>query len=125
MLKTGTLFQQSQTKARGLSDAPRTHAALCAASEEETMDPNIEDILKFRKMITPVIIQVVFWILVAIVVISGLFSLGDNFLYGLLMIILGPIVVRIYAEILIVLFKMNDWLAEINQTLTEIKNQRS
>jgi hypothetical protein len=76
-------------------------------------------------MITPVIIQVVFWILVAIVVISGLFSLGDNFLYGLLMIILGPIVVRIYAEILIVLFKMNDWLAEINQTLTEIKNQRS
>jgi hypothetical protein len=87
------------------------------------MDPQIDDILRFRKMITPLIIQVVFWFMVAIVVISGLVTMGDSFLTGLVIIILGPIAVRMYAEILIVLFKMNDWLGEISKSLDEIKNQ--
>jgi hypothetical protein len=88
------------------------------------MDPQMDDILKFRKMITPIIIQVLFWIGVAAAVISGLAAMGDDFFSGLVLIILGPIAVRLYAEILMVLFKMNDWLGEISQTLTEIKNQR-
>ena len=41
---------------------------------------------------------------------------GAMVLAGLLVILLGPVVVRVYCEILIVIFSIND-------TLTEIKNK--
>ncbi len=85
----------------------------------------MEDFLKFRKMITPAIIQILFWIGVVVSVLSGLvtmvFSFGRygggiaTFLGGLFIMILGPIGVRIYCELLILFFRMNE-------TLTEIKN---
>ena len=68
----------------------------------------MEDFLKFRKMITPVVIQILFWIGVVGVVIVGIIGLGDDFLSGILTIILGPLVVRIYAELLMVIFKKKD-----------------
>jgi len=86
---------------------------------------NVKDFLKFRKMITPVIIQVLFWVGVGVSVISGLvimasgfvnyYNRGASFLGGLLVILLGPVIVRIYCELLILFFRMNE-------TLTEIKN---
>ncbi len=76
----------------------------------------MEDFLAFRKMLTPVIIQVVFWLGVVACVLAGLASLFSGApLAGLLMMVFGPVAVRIYAELLILLFKMND-------TLTDIKN---
>jgi len=86
---------------------------------------NMNDFLKFRKMITPAIIQILFWIGAAISVIAGLIIMGTSFgrfgggaatfFGGLLTLVFGPIVVRIYCEILILFFRMNE-------TLTEIKN---
>jgi len=86
---------------------------------------NIGDFLKFRKMITPVIIQILFWIGVAGMVIAGLVTMATSFgrfgggagqfFGGFFIIILGPVGVRIYCELLILLFRMNE-------TLTEIKN---
>lgn len=73
----------------------------------------MEDYLTFKKMITPVIIQIVFWVLAALAVIGGLFTLTQNLIGGILFILLGPIVVRVYAEILIVLFEMNSALQDI------------
>ena len=81
------------------------------------MDDKMKDFLFFRKMITPMIIQVIFWISVIGVIIGGfvtMFSYG-GFWRGLLMVLLGPIAVRIWTELLIVLFKIND-------TLTDIRN---
>ena len=76
----------------------------------------MEDFLAFRKMLTPIIIQIVFWIGVVFCVIGGLLAiLYGNGLPGLIMLFLGPIIVRIYCEILILVFRMND-------TLTDIKN---
>jgi hypothetical protein len=74
-------------------------------------------------MITPVVIQVIFWIGVVVVAFQAFSNMRYDFFSGLLLLILGPIIVRVYTEILIVLFKMNDWLGEINQSLSEIKNQ--
>ncbi len=83
------------------------------------------DFLTFRKMLTPMIIQVIFWIGVAVCVIGGIITIvtgadrrygGTTVLYGLLSILLGPLVVRIYCELLIVIFR-------INETLTDIKNK--
>jgi len=86
---------------------------------------NMNDFLKFRKMITPAIIQILFWIGAAISVIAGLIIMGTSFgrfgggaatfFGGLLTLVFGPFVVRIYCEILILFFRMNE-------TLTEIKN---
>jgi len=74
----------------------------------------MKDFLFFRKMITPVIIQILFWIGVAAVVIMGLIQMfSGGFLPGLGMIVFGPIAVRLWTELLIVVFKINDSLTDI------------
>lgn len=87
----------------------------------------MEDFLKFRKMITPVIIQILFWIGVAGSVLGGLIVIATSFgrygsgaagfLGGLLMLVLGPVFVRVYCEILILLFKINESLVDIKENL--------
>lgn len=76
----------------------------------------MQDFLTFRKMITPIIIQIIFWLGVVGVVITGLVMLFNGAVgNGLLMILLGPIAVRLYCELLIVFFRINDNLREINE----------
>ncbi len=75
---------------------------------------NWGDFLSFRKMITPVIIQVVFWLGVFGCVVAGLgFLIGGKGLWGLGLIVLGPIYVRIQCELLILLFRIHDALQDI------------
>jgi uncharacterized membrane protein len=76
--------------------------------------------LKFDRMITPIIIQIIFWVLVVICVVAGLISMfggesGYQRLQGLLIFIIGPILVRIYCEIMIVMFQINDKLHDIRE----------
>ena len=73
----------------------------------------MNEFLTFRKMITPLIIQILFWVFVVIVVIGGIVALKADALRGILMIVLGPVIVRIYCEILIVLFRILESLQEI------------
>ncbi|MEK6536939.1 MAG: DUF4282 domain-containing protein [Actinomycetota bacterium] len=79
----------------------------------------MKDFLTFRRMLMPILIQILFWIGVVIVIIAGLVILvtskGDAKWGGLVMIILGPLGVRLYAEMLIVIFKINDTLSEVKQ----------
>jgi hypothetical protein len=89
----------------------------------------MDDFLKFRKMITPAIIQVLFWIGVVVSVVSALVIMGASFgsygggvgtfLGGLVMLVLGPVVVRIYCELLILFFRMNETLTEIKDNLAK------
>ena len=85
----------------------------------------LKDFLAFRRMVVPLIIQVIFWLGVGLFVLAGLISMisgisrpGERILIllGFLWIIFGPIVWRIYCEVLIVIFR-------INETLTDIKNE--
>ncbi len=74
----------------------------------------MNDYVTFRRMITPVIIQIVFWITAVVFVIAGFALLADDKTgQGLLLILLGPLGARIYAEILIVIFKINDNVSAI------------
>ncbi|MHB8157273.1 MAG: DUF4282 domain-containing protein, partial [Desulfocucumaceae bacterium] len=67
-----------------------------------------------------------FWIGIAVCVISGRITIvtgvssryggGAEILSGLLIIVIGPLFVRVYCELLIILFR-------INQTLSEIKDE--
>ncbi len=72
----------------------------------------MKDFLTFKKMITPMIIQVLFWIGVVVVVIGGFISMfsSGGFWKGLLMVLIGPIAVRLWTELLIVVFSINDSL---------------
>ena len=86
----------------------------------------MNDFLSFRTMITPVIIQIIFWIGVALCIIFGIgiILVGSRFgsggpVYGLLVLLFGPVVVRIYCEILIIFFRINETLTEIKHTLDE------
>jgi hypothetical protein len=86
----------------------------------------VKDFFAFRTMITPVIIQIIFWVGVALCIIFGLAAIfiGSRYgnggpFYGVLLIILGPVAVRIYCEILIIFFRINETLTEIKHTLEE------
>jgi len=74
------------------------------------------DFLRFETMITPAVIQIIFWIAVVIAVIAGfveLFHGGLAVITGLLTIILGPLAARIYCEIVIIFFRINEHLRQI------------
>ena len=76
----------------------------------------MNDFLSFRKMITPIFIQVIFWLFVIMIVIAGLASMlqgGTAIFSGLLMIVVGPLFVRVYCELLILLFRIYDELVAI------------
>ena len=74
----------------------------------------MNEYLTFRRMITPVFIQVIFWIVVAAIVIAGIAIIADDRPgAGLLTIIVGPLAARIYAELLIVIFRIHDNVAAI------------
>lgn len=84
----------------------------------------IGDYLAFRKMIVPIIIQVIFWVLVALAVLGSLGALITaitlktgflSILAALASLFIGPLLIRIFCESLIVMFRIND-------TLTDIKN---
>ena len=77
-------------------------------------------------MVTPVIIQILFWIGAVLCLISGAIMViygathyqgghGHYLWKGVLLFVLGPLGVRVYCEILIIFFR-------INETLTEIKH---
>ena len=82
------------------------------------------EFLAFRRMLTPVLIQVLFWIGIAGCVLTALGQLFMGFqtrslIMGIFMalvtIVVGPIVVRVYCELMILLFRIHDTLQEIKQ----------
>jgi hypothetical protein len=89
------------------------------------MEAEMSDFWAFRKMVTPVIIQILFWVGVIACLAGGIamIAMGSEYygssmtLKGVLLIIFGPLLVRIYCEILIVFFRINETLTEIKHVL--------
>lgn len=89
------------------------------------MEKMMSDFWSFRKMVTPVIIQILFWVGVIACVIGGIamIAMGSQYygskttLQGVLLLIFGPLAVRVYCEILIVFFRINETLTEIKHVL--------
>lgn len=80
----------------------------------------MRDIFFFDKMLTPKIITFVYWVMLVGAVIGGLASMFrgygfsfTSFIMGIIYAIVGVVVARIWCELLIVLFKMNEALQEI------------
>ncbi len=83
------------------------------------------DFLRFETMITPLVIQAIFWIAVVILIIAGVVQIvasdgGVGIATGLATIILGPLLARIYCEIVIVFFRINDHLRAIQHNTERV-----
>ncbi|MBK2356145.1 DUF4282 domain-containing protein [Francisella hispaniensis] len=74
----------------------------------------LKKFISFESFLTPSIIVFIFWLSIIGVCFSGLAAIFSGyFIAGILEIILGVIFVKVFCEILIVLFKINDSLKEI------------
>ncbi|WP_347862261.1 DUF4282 domain-containing protein [Salimicrobium sp. PL1-032A] len=88
----------------------------------------MKNFLNFNKMITPSIIKIIFYIGVVITVLVGIgmiasgmdsvYGGGFQVFSGMLFILIGPLIIRVYCELLIVMFKMHESLHEINNKLS-------
>jgi hypothetical protein len=80
--------------------------------EESDMEPR--DYFFFDKMLTPKVMTIVYWLMLIGVVIGGLtYMFTVSFLTGLLALVAGLIAVRIWCELAVIFFKMNDALQAI------------
>lgn len=90
------------------------------------MNFSFSDFFSFDKMVTPFIIQILYWILIVLVVLMGLVMLGGSLfagqflgvIGGLLFMVLGPIGVRVWCELVILGFN-------VYKVLCEIRDQRA
>ena len=83
------------------------------------------DFLTFRKMLTPIVIQILFWLGVVACILGGIGAIlagvaridrtPELIGIGILAVVFGPLVMRIYCEWLIVLFRINDTLTDIRR----------
>ena len=73
----------------------------------------MQDFLTFRRMITPLIIQIFFWIGVAGLIVLGLLRLAMGggpwvIVEGTVLVVLGPIFWRVCCELLITFFRIEE-----------------
>lgn len=87
----------------------------------------VADLLMFRRMIAPYLIIILFWLLLVLTVLGGMAMIVGGLIRGgqdglagavagVISLIVGPIAVRLWCEVLIVVFR-------INETLTDIRNE--
>ena len=76
---------------------------------------NTKAFFKYEYMITPGILKILSYVAAAIVVIMGIFALAADAVTGISMIVLGPIVVRIYAELMLIVFEIHKELKKISE----------
>ncbi|MDO9461833.1 MAG: hypothetical protein Q7N95_17190 [Alphaproteobacteria bacterium] len=74
----------------------------------------MRDLLYLDNMIIPKVITLFYWTLLFIAVASGLGTMmAGNFISGLIVIAGGMFAARVWSELIIVLFKINEALQEI------------
>ena len=82
------------------------------------------DFLMFRRMVAPYLIIIMFWLMLIGVIVSSLGMIADGFtagtsgipvaLGGVAYLVIGPLGVRLWCEVLIVIFRIHDTLSDIH-----------
>lgn len=81
------------------------------------------DFLMFRRMMIPILIRILFIVVLLVCAIGFLVSLLTlQWGAALAFLIVGPLVARIYGELIILLFVMNDTLTDIRRTMLEVRD---
>ena len=90
----------------------------------------MKDFLTFRRMVVPAVVKIFFWVGVAACLIIGIavMIMGKWFpqpsqaiLGGLLIILFGPLMVRLACEGIIIIFRIHDTLTEIKPLMAKDK----
>jgi hypothetical protein len=81
---------------------------------------SLGDFLSFRYMITPPLVQVIYVLVAVIIVIAGLVTMvsnapGAGALPGLAIIIFGNLIWRVYMELVMLFFRINDGIQGIER----------
>ena len=84
-----------------------------------------KDLLTFKKLITPTVIKIVYWLAIVFALISGginiVHGIGQDsavmLIVGVVTLIAGPIYVRVICEIILIAFKILSELQAIRRTL--------
>jgi len=74
------------------------------------------EFLSFRRFVTPAVIQVVFWLLILANLFYSIYLMtngGWAILIGFIAIFLGSLMIRVYCELVILLFRIYDSLRGI------------
>jgi hypothetical protein len=98
----------------------------CRAGSPLSTEAPMGDFLAFRKMITPVVVQILFWLGVlgcvatAVAIMSGNSPLAaaspvSPQIAGVIILVVGPLLIRFYCELLIVVFRMYDSMRAIER----------
>ena len=74
----------------------------------------MKDFLNYKYMITPGILKLLSYIAMVGCVIAGIFTLFVEPVSGIGMIVLGPILARIYTELMLVMFEIHNELKKLN-----------
>lgn len=84
----------------------------------------MRDFLTFRRMLTPVLLIVLFWVVAVFCVVAGIYDMftKDDFIRSLEVVILGPIAARIVCEWMILAFRINETLTDIREGLQSKSN---
>jgi len=82
----------------------------------------VKDYFLFKRMLIPFLVQIIFWLGVITAIVAGIMDITQgNWIYGILTIILGPIIVRMICEYIVVLFEINDTLTDIKEMIENYK----
>jgi hypothetical protein len=93
---------------------------------------DFNELLSFRKMITPTIIQILFWIGAGLAALGGLIMIigglvtrgGAGLMFvGLIYLLVGPILIRVYCELIILFFKIYDEIVAIRKSVAPPGNE--
>ena len=74
----------------------------------------MKELLNYQYMITPGILKILSYVAMVGCVIAGIFTLFVEPISGIGMIVLGPIVARIYTELMLVIFEIHSELKSLN-----------
>lgn len=79
----------------------------------------MKDFLTFRKMLTPWLVQFIFWAAMITFIIVAILDIIHHVRWRVVLeiIVLGPLAARIMCEVLILFFRMNDNLTLIKEKL--------
>jgi hypothetical protein len=80
----------------------------------------MQDLLGFDKMVTPIIIRILYFLGLLGVLVATVVSLFQGrILAAIAILVFGAIMVRVYSELLILLFRIHDNLVSINQQMKD------
>ena len=74
----------------------------------------MKEFLNYKYMMTPGVLKILSYVAMVGCIIAGIFTLFVEPISGIGMIVLGPIVARIYTELMLVIFEIHSELKSLN-----------